>query len=179
MAMVLSQVKGKVVDEGSELLAHTACLCPLLWLAFDPFHFVVNSCWTYSVGLTSPSSCWAVGLHGCLWPSTLSLPELRSQWGAVFKKVSSSSLPWHGCTDLCCDPPLRLLYTPHGISSYHRCLYHCRFCWFVRLRRQGVPPVWTCGGTLSFLKPHSRLAVCHVTWHRDWSSVPKYGICCH
>ena len=151
MAMVLSQVKGKVVDEGSELLAHTACLCPLLWLAFDPFHFVVNSCWTYSVGLTSPSSCWAVGLHGCLWPSTLSLPELRSQWGAVFKKVSSSSLPWHGCTDLCCDPPLRLLYTPHGISSYHRCLYHCRFCWFVRLRRQGVPPVWTCGGTLSFL----------------------------
>ena len=162
---------------GSELLVHAACLCPLIWRAFDPRYSLSILWWSaagptwrhHLVGLIGPSSCWAflaAWLSGTLWPSTPSLPELRSKWGVVFQKVSNSSPPmaWPcsrslGLVGL--RPPPRLTYTRCSIFSNHGYLYHHRFCWLRRLRWQGccTTTAWTCWRALSFLGPHSRLAV--------------------
>lgn len=200
MAVGLSWGNGKVVDRVVGKGVWATCACSLLmpsdlagfWSQIYPSSplgwSAAGPTWRHRlVGLIGPNLCWAflaAWLSGTLWPSTPSLPELRSKWEVVFQKVSNSFLPmaWP-CSRflglLGLHPPLRLTYTRYSIFSNHGSLYHHRFCWLRRLRGQGccITTAWTCWRALSFLGPHSRLAVFCITWYRDRSSVPgiKYA----
>lgn len=159
-------------SEGAKRLMRVWAACPhsLLissscgWLWHFPF------CGESLLGPFSGSwlanSCWAVGLSAC-GPSTPSLPSSGSLMRAVFKGVCCfPAMAWPCCMDLCCDPPLRLLYTPHGISSLPWMSLPLQVLRSGRLRGR-VPPVWTCGELYPSCSPTQKLAVRHATWYRD------------